>query len=228
MDQIITSYKIRPVVIHDEEVGQMLNDHLFDLTKGKKIARNMLLDEARAIIVKRIFANHLKFDIICLQEANYLDESIFSENYEVIFGSNSHSVNGVAWNTDRFSLLADLGEVQGRGNVVKLLDKSNSKIVLVASGHLTGCNPYRINNNDSIRGDKELKAILTLFDVIEADIKVIGMDSNVASLHPRLEILKNANFLMDYENFLDPTCTNPWQVLNTRIDWIAVQDGRPL
>jgi len=49
------------------------------------------------------------------------------------------------------------------------------------------------------------------------------MDSNVTSFHPRLDILKENGCMLDYENFLEPTCASPRLVLNTRIDWIAVQ-----
>lgn len=232
VDQVITSYKIRPVVIRDEEVNQMLKDHLSDLTKGKEAELPELLQEARALMAKRIFAHHLKYDIICLQEADYLDTSMFPEHYEVAFGESSHSINGVAWNKERFDLVEVVGSVMDRGFVVKLLNKESGKTVLVASGHISGCNPYRIENDpatglsDSSKGDTELKAIVELFDQGEADFLVIGMDSNVTSLHPRLNILKDASYQLDYENYLDPTCANPHQVLNTRIDWIAVKPGQ--
>jgi len=42
-------------------------------------------------------------------------------------------------------------------------------------------------------------------------------------LNPRLSLLRDADYTLDYENALDATCTNPWQVLNTRIDWIAIK-----
>jgi endonuclease/exonuclease/phosphatase family metal-dependent hydrolase len=203
----------------------MLQDHLIDLTNKESGNRNQIIEEARAIMAKRIFANHLKFDIICLQEADYLNPSMFPENYEVLFGKNTHSVNGIAWNKERFELVETIGELMDRIYLVKLQDKHNGKTVLVASGHLSGCNPYRVEKGDSTKGDHELKAILDLFDENDADFKVIGMDSNVTSLHPRLNILKEANFKIDYENHLESTCTNPHQVLNTRIDWITVKEG---
>jgi hypothetical protein len=31
---------------------------------------------------------------------------------------------------------------------------------------------------------------------------------------------------LDARNFLEPTCSNPYLVLNTRIDWIAVKGNR--
>lgn len=225
VDQIITSYKVRPVIIHDEEVHQMLYDHLNDLTQSSGSDVMEMLENGRAIMAKRIFTHHLKYDIICLQEADYLSKSMFPENYEILFSESSHSVNGVAWNKDKFELVDSIGNILGRGFAVKLLNKETGKTVLIASGHLTGCNPYRIEDNDSAKGDKELKTIVKIFDETEADFKIIGMDSNVTSLHPRLKILKEANYQLDFENYLEPTCANPYQVLNTRIDWIAVKDG---
>jgi hypothetical protein len=230
-DEIITTYQIRPVIIHDSEVSAILTDHLRDLTNKTKGDRNALLEEARGIMATRIFANHLKYDIICLQEADYLNESMFPEHYEVLFGSNSHSVNGIAWNKERFKQVETYGDIMGRGYAVKLQDKTSRKTVLVASGHLSGCNPYRVEHNakgvaDSSRGDNELATIIALLNANDADFKVIGMDSNVTSLHPRLNILKDSNYRIDYENYLEPTCTNPYQVLNTRIDWVAVQEGK--
>lgn len=230
-DAIITTYQIRPVVIHDSEVNKMLTDHLRDLTNKTKGERNALLEEARGIMATRIFENHLKYDIICLQEADYLNPSMFPDHYEVQFGENSHSVNGIAWHKDRFTLVETFGDIMGRGYAVKLKHKESGKTVLVATGHLSGCNPYRVETNrsgvaDSSRGDNELRTIIDLFNACEADFKVIGMDSNVTSLHPRLNILKEADYRIDYENYLEATCTNPYQVLNTRIDWIAVQEGK--
>lgn len=231
LEQTITSYKIRPISIHDEEVSQMLEEYLNEITFGKTGERNNIIEEARAKMAKRIFAHQLKYDIICLQEADYLNASMFPEHYEVIFSDNSHSINGILWNKKRFTLVETLGSIVGRGFAVKLEDNVSGKILLVASGHLTGCNPYRVDmsndgKKDSSAGDNELATIIDLFNTTEADFKIIGMDSNVTALHPRLRILKEANYHLDYENFFEPTCANPHQVLNTRIDWIAVQKGR--
>jgi hypothetical protein len=228
IDQIITSYKIRPVIIHDEEVKSMLADHINDLAKGtkdKKAKINDLLNETRSTMAKRIFSLHLKHDIICLQEADYLNSSSFPEHYEVLFSESFHSINGVAWNKDRFKLVENLGSIMGRAFVVKLQDKQSEKTVLVASGHISGCNPYKVENNDSTKGDNELKTVIALLDANDADVKIIGMDSNVTSLHPRLNILKDAGYTIDCNHFIEPTCTNPYQVLNTRIDWISVKEG---
>lgn len=220
----ITNYKIRPVAIQDREISDRIEEHLFHLTQGKEGDFNSLLEEARGIMAKEIFHHQLKYDIICLQEADYLDRYMFPGHYEVFFSETEHSVNGIAWNKERFELVESIGNIADRGFAVKLQDLENEKVIMVASGHLTGCNPYH-GGPDSAKGDEELKTIIDLFNEQEADICLIGVDSNVTSLHPRLNILKEANYCMDTENYLEPTCTNPYQVLNTRIDWIAVRSG---
>ncbi|HEY2811651.1 MAG TPA: hypothetical protein VGJ00_09730 [Rhabdochlamydiaceae bacterium] len=230
-ENMITSYKIRPVVIRDEKVNRMLDAHLGDLTKNKQASRPEQLQAARSLMAKRILVNHLNFDIICLQEADYLDSSLFPENYEVLFAQTKHSKNGIAWNKERFELVESLGNILGQAFAVQLHDKETSKTVLIASGHLTGCNPFRIETDpktgisDSSKGDSELQAIIDLFYLHRADLMIIGMDSNVTSLHPRLNILKDANYRIDCENYLDPTCTSPYLILNTRIDWIALKSS---
>lgn len=229
-DRMITSYKIRPVVIDDDEVIQMLGEHLQYPMNNKEAEAAQLLKDVRGTMAKRIFAHHLKHDIICLQEADYLEESMFPSSYEVLFAGSTHSKNGIAWNKNRFEYIETLGNIIDRAFVIHLLDKESGKTLLVASGHLSGCNPFHIETNhetmDSAKGDGELRAILELFDHYDADLKLIGMDSNVTSLHPRLNILKDARYQIDYENFLEPTCTNPHQVLNTRIDWIALKSSQ--
>lgn len=227
-EQIVSSYTERPIVIHDKEIKEILYSHLTDLTKERVDSLNDSLDVARYVMGKRIFAHQIKHDILCLQEADYLDSSQFPTYYEVLFSRTAHSVNAVAWNKNRFALMQELGDV-GRGYAILLRDLKLNKTVLVVSGHLTGCNPFsaihdpKTGKLDSERGDKELCAIIQLLQDEEADIKVLAMDSNVAATHPRLSQLKEADFILDYENYLEPTCTNPWQVLNTRIDWIAVK-----
>ncbi|PJD95672.1 MAG: hypothetical protein CK425_08190 [Parachlamydia sp.] len=228
-EKLMTNYKIRPVQIFDEEVNQMLDDHLRDLTKNTESPTLQLLDEARTIMAKRIFAHHLKYDIICLQEADYLDSSMFPEHYEVLLSETSQSINGIAYNKERFELVENIGDILGRGFAAQLRDKETAKTILVASGHLSGCNPYRIEKDpatgtdDSAKGDMEAQTIIDLFEEKGADLMLIGMDSNVTSLHPRLHILKNAGYQLDYENHLEASCTSPHQILNTRIDWITLK-----
>jgi hypothetical protein len=227
---IITPYKVRPVIIHDEEVKKMLHEHLNDVSRTEDTSTTELLQKARRIMATRAFAHHLNYDIICLQEADYLDHSLFPSNYEVLFADTSDSKNGIAWKKERFDLVQSL-DISGRAVAVQLRDKESNTTILVASGHLTGCNPYRVEKDpitgdlDSAKGDTELQTIIDLFDRQEVDVKIIGMDSNVTSLHPRLHILKDGGYQIDSENYLEPTCTNPYQVLNTRIDWIALKSN---
>lgn len=225
----ITSYKVRPVIIHDEKVNQMLDAHLNDLTNKQSCEREDKLQKVRTLMAARIFANHMNYDIICLQEADYLDASLFLENYDVLFAETEHSKNGIAWNKNRFELRESIGDILGRAFALSFLDKESGKTCIIASCHLTGCNPYQIEKNvetgisDAAKGDCELQAVIDLLNQQTADVMIIGMDSNVTSLHPRLNLLKNAQYKIDYENYLEPTCTNPYQVLNTRIDWIALK-----
>ncbi|MBA3602866.1 MAG: hypothetical protein H0W50_04330 [Parachlamydiaceae bacterium] len=223
----ITAYKDRPVEIHDEEVKQLLADHIVNLSHGKLKGA---IGEIRTVMAKRIFVNELKHDIICLQEADYLNSSMFPSNYTLMLDDNAKkSINGIAFNTERFALENEIGGCH-RFYALQLRDLITDKIITVASGHLSGCNPYHAHFDpntdvvDSSRGDKELQYGIDAIEDFRTDLMVIGMDSNVTSIHPRMEILKNANYILDYENYLEPTCANPHQVLNTRIDWIAIKD----
>lgn len=233
-NQIITSYKIRPIEISDKEVNQMIDDHLSDLSNIENGTRDQNLDDVRNTMAIRAFAHHLKYDIICLQEADYLNPTQFPKNYEVVFSDSTHSLQAIAWNKDRFDLIENIGDILGKGYVIKLRDKVTGKSILVASGHITGCNPYRVQKDpdtgvsDSAKGDNELQKIVELMENIEADIRIIGMDSNVTSLHPRLKILEEGSYQLDYKNHLETTCTNPYQVLNTRIDWIALKSDKKI
>lgn len=224
---MISSYHMRPVSMYDEEVVQQLNAHVKDLT-GREGDIEELIGEARDVMARRTFAYRMKYDIICLQEADYLNETLFPDYYQTLFGNTAHSKNGIAWNTKRFEQIETIGNIMNKAFAVLLIDKETNKTVLVASGHLTGCNPYRIDKGDSTKGDAELQAIIDLFNKSKADILLIGMDSNVTSLHPRMNILKNAGYQLDTENSLESTCTNPYQVLNTRIDWITLKTNHEI
>lgn len=110
-------------------------------------------------------------------------------------------------------------------------DIESGQIIAVASGHLSGCNPFQVEINertgkpDSAKGDRELQQIIEILKKSEADVKVIAIDSNVTAAHPRLSLLKDAGYSLDYQNYLEPTCTNPYQAISTRIDWIAVKSS---
>ncbi len=224
VEQVITSYHVRPIVIHDCDVRDRVYTHIGDLTHNKKSSFSELLDETRSIMAKRIFSQFLKTDIICLQETDYLNPSCFPSNYEVVLFNDTHSQTGMAWNTDRLETVKILGTIP-HALAVLLIDKETGKTLLIASGHLKGCNPFKVVDHDSSQGDQELQNIIDALDQQEADIKILGMDSNVTPLHPRLNILKNGDYQLDYTHFIESTCTNPYQVLNTRIDWIAVKSS---
>ncbi|KIC72379.1 hypothetical protein DB42_DE00250 [Neochlamydia sp. EPS4] len=74
-NEIITSYKVRPVVIHEKEVKQMLGEHFKDLSSDVEANTSTLLQEVHATMPMRVFAHHLKYDVICLREAGYFDNS---------------------------------------------------------------------------------------------------------------------------------------------------------
>ncbi|MBN9378500.1 MAG: hypothetical protein BGO14_08380 [Chlamydiales bacterium 38-26] len=224
--EMITSYKVRPALIMDEEVQQSLENHVKDLALDKEASWEDQIKQARAVMAKRIFHYHMKYDILCLQEADYLEPGMFPSNLGLILSHSTHSKNGVAWNKERFELVENVGDVLGRAYVIKLLEKETRKTILVASCHITGCNPYRLEDTDgkdSAKGDAELQAVVDILEEKNADFMIIGMDSNVTSLHPRLNIIKNANYRLDFENFFEATCSNPNLILNTRIDWIALK-----
>ena len=228
-EQMISSYNVRPVSLYDQEVEKTVINHLRTLSEDKTGSLPQLLNEGRSAMANRIFSRDMKFDIVCLQEANYLNRAMFPEKYQVSFADTSHLINGIAWNKDRFELVDAIGDLSGKAFAIELIDKETSKTILVASGHLSGCNPFRQEINqttgapDSAKGDAELQMIIDLFKERQADLMLIGMDSNVTSLHPRLQILKDAGYQIDDDHFIEPTCTNPYQVLNTRIDWIALK-----
>lgn len=232
-DATISHYKVRPVIISDNEIMEMIDNQLRDLTGKTEGDLQERLSETRSIMAQRIFNRQLKYDILCLQEADYLNSSLFPSQFDVLFDENTHSKNGIAWNKDRFEWIETIGNLMDRAFIVKLVDKDSKKTILVASAHLTGCDPYQVQYDpetklkDSAKGDKELKALLQLFSTQSADFKIIGMDSNVTSLHPRMRLLKKAGILLDAENHLEPTCSNSYFMLNTRIDWIGIQSDSP-
>ena len=227
--RMLTDYDVRPVVIYDREVVQMLTDHIRGIMGKDMQELQESLTPARAEMARRIFKHHLKYDIICLQEADYLDASLFPEDYEVVFSSAPSSLNGIAWKKERFAFVAQIGDIKRKAFVLELKDKESGKKVLIGSCHLSGCNPFQVDidpftgASDSEKGDHELQAAIALCDKQPADINVLGMDSNVTAWHPRLTLLKEAGYELDAENHLEPTCTNPYQVLQTRIDWIALK-----
>lgn len=231
--EMLSTYHVRPVELRDQEVHRMLLGHLQDLNKLNDGVADYkaLLTAGRGIMAERIFLHQLKYDIICLQEANYLKSDMFPAKYQVALADHNHSINGLAWNSERFALADLIGSINGDGFAAKLLDKETGQTVLVVSGHLSGCNPFEeiispeTKISDAAKGNKELTNIFQLFETLDADVKVIGMDSNVTPMHPRMKIIKKFGYQLDAENFLEPTCTNPYQILNTRIDWVAAKSN---
>jgi len=222
IEQTVTPYNVRPIVIHDEDIKQQLLDHVRDITGQIKgpLTLDSLLYAARKKMAKKIFSHQVTHDIICLQEINYLDVDLFPEHYEVQF-SNTNNGNGIAWNTNRFEFLETF-DCPGRTVALLLRDRDTQGRLFVISAHLPGCNPFFRVGADADKGDQELQAILDIAKDVEAKVKVIAMDSNVTATHPRLKILKSANYTLDYKNYLYPTCPHVGVLLNTRIDWIAV------
>jgi hypothetical protein len=232
-EKMVTPYDVRPIDLREPSIIRMLTQHLQDLSRSEDESSDVqaLLTLGRHIMAERIFRDNLKHDIICLQEADYLNDTMFPVHYEVAFSEAEHSVNAVAWNKERFQLIDNLGNIQGRGLAVKLLEIESGKVILVGTGHLTGCNPFtpvvnpETKHLDSDAGDNELKTIVQLFDNVEADVRVIAMDSNVTATHPRLKILKDYGYQIDSDNYFEQTCTNPYVIINTRIDWIALKSN---
>lgn len=234
-EAIVTAYNETPVVLRDEEVREILHHHISDLVKGQGLSweprdsLNKGLDIARRVMAERIFLHQLKYDIIALQEADYLSADMFPPHYDVRFSNTNHSVNGVAWNKTVFELVHVIGNVEGQGFVVELREIDSGQTVAIASGHLKGSNPFEVvydektGEPDSAKGDKGLQKLIDTLEKSAAEIKIVAMDSNVTATHPRLSLLKEAGYLLDYRDYLEPTCTSPWQILHTRLDWIAVK-----
>jgi hypothetical protein len=226
MAEAVTDHKIRPVIVYDPLLKERLIQHTQELTGG-----NVNIGQARKIMGIRTFNHYLPFDIICFQEAKYINSSVLPKKYTYLVGT-SKSKNGIAYNNERFELVEIIGDIAERAFAIKLKDKTTSKKILIASAHITGCHPYKIvidekGNLDSQKGDSELKAVIDRFESEKADFKLIAMDSNVTALHPRLNLVKQAGYQLDYENYLEPTCTNPIMVLPTRIDWIVLKNQTP-
>lgn len=217
-EAMITSYKERPIIIYDEEIKQRLHERLYDLVK-EEVSFEELVEKGTRIMAKRIFNHYVHTDIIAIQEATFLDSSLFPENY-VFLVSDKPNPNAIAFNMNRFAFIKKIEKDRSFGVLLK--DKETNKNVLISSEHLTGCNPF-LPTPDSLKGDQELTDTLERFEAIKADVKLIAMDSNVTATHPRLKFLKDYGYQIDYKHYLEPTCTFPYSLVNTWIDWIAVR-----
>lgn len=224
----ISSYKTRPVTIFDEEVAENLQAYLNHFSTEIESFQEQLT-RVRQLMAAKTLAEDLPYDILCLQESNYLDSSLFPESFSLQFGQGDHLKTGIAWNKNRFELIEQQDLLNGKAFIVHLLDKESGQTFWVASAHLTGSNPYRVEIDpqtglpDSTKGDAELQALLAFLDEQEGEAKIIGMDANVTALHPRLKLLRQADYQVDGENAWEATCTNPHFVMHTRIDWITVK-----
>lgn len=230
IDAMITPYTVRPPLIFDPRIHEQLQLHLDRLAPDQKEGGYGQICQVRRLLAKKSFHHLLRHDLICLQESDLLDKSLFPSHYAVEFAETAASKNGVAWNKERFQLIESIGNILDKAYAVKLVDIHSGKQLLVASAHLKGCNPFQVElepatgRSDSWQGDRELTKLLALFEAEEVDLVLIGMDSNVTATHPRLELLRQAGYQIDAKNYLEMSCTNPISVLNTRIDWIAVKN----
>lgn len=223
---VLSFYKVRPIVIGEERFKKQLNTHVKDLMGKPSETIHDQLPEVYAIMARRIFENHLDYDILCLQEADFLNPSFFPSRYEAVFSEHLYSRNAIAWNKEIFEHVADIGSIMDRALLVQLRHKPSGKELIVVSGHFTGCHPYKVEldpktgGQDSARGDQELTEVLKVLNTRSADLKILAADTNVTAFHPRLRLLYDAGYRADYQNFLEPTCCSPYLILNTRIDWI--------
>jgi len=278
-NRIISSYmgERASFRVQDQSVREMLNyqpGSMRALSSSKAMPPSE--DDVCKQQIRGIFRDSLRKDIICIQEANWIDHDVFAgSEYNSIFtnlppsetGSTQPPKNGIAWNRNRFDLIKVIESVAKRAIAVQLRDKENGKIVSVASAHISGCDPFYRNEQvpnprrarevtapseeeektaevassslaldssitqerqriyDSTKGDVELRDLLEKLDQESSDVSVIGVDSNVTSLHPRMGILKELGYQLDYTHYLYPTSTNPNCCLDTRIDWIVVKEG---
>lgn len=230
LQDTITPYHVSPISLYDDEVRRSLVDQARSIL-GEGAEED--LPRVRKQMLRDIFEKHLKHDIICLQEANEIDPDMFPEGYNVRIARNPWSKNAIVWKKDRFKCQKIIGNRLQRAFAVCLQDKKTGREIAVASAHLQGCDPFipRINegreNYDCTPGDSQLGLLLTTLEQEFPDqIKLIGMDANVTALHPRLYLLKDLGYQVDYSKCIGPTCTNPYQILDTKIDWIALKQGK--
>ncbi len=126
--------------------------------------------------IKEIFRDSLHQDIICIQEANWINHEMFaSSKYDSIFTTSASSESratqpsrkGIAWNRDRFAFVKPIESIEKRAIAVQLRDKINNKIVSVVSALVSGCDPF--SPREVVR--KVLREVenLSLSDQIGAD-----------------------------------------------------------
>jgi exonuclease III len=268
--------------VNDTEVREILNHNEGNPEVSFPRPRLELSEDAFCKKqLRNIFSTSLRKDIICIQEANWIDHELFVlSEYDSIFthipsegtGATSPPKAGIAWNNNRFKFIKVIENVAKRAIAVQLQDKRTGKTLSVASAHISGCHPFYPNQlagkvakvkdqsfataqlgelteskeeaqlkgdlvaesesldtveivYDSTKGDNELRDLLEKLHGVNSDMTVIGADLNTTALHPRMSLLKDFGYELDYTNHLYPTSTNPNYCLDTRIDWIAVKKG---
>jgi len=228
---MISHYQDPHVIIYDKEVFHNILNHCQKVMLDHNLPiKGLTFEEkigaCRSIMAKDFFRRNSSYDIIALQEADdFIQNKSIPKEYEVLAASQTHSINALCFKKERFTLIRKTYIKEGQGIVAHLFDKTTQKTITIASAHLTGCNPY-VKGPDSEKGDKQLKALISYLEKDDGNIKVIAMDSNVTAVHPRLKIVKDHHFILDYKNYIYPTCTSPYYCVDTRLDWIAVYDNK--
>lgn len=219
---MMSDYKTFPIKIEDQKIIDAVMEQV-----GSLNPQTILLERQR--LYQKIVGSALNTDILCFQEADYMPESLLPSWYASVQSNRDKSIQRIAWNADRFELIQNIGDIASdKGFAVLLRDNTTQKTVAVATGHLMGCNPFqRVYDQegkpDSIKGDKQLSTIIQTLDRTGADVQIVGMDSNVTALHPRLQLLRRAGFAFDGDHFIETTCPSPYFICNTRLDWIAAK-----
>ncbi len=154
--------------------------------------------------------------IICLQEAprdpnsGKLDaerlKNWLGDSYEFITGDNEDTL--VAWDTKQFGIKRQIEtpDVQGIKakelfTIVDLVHTGSQKVVRVISGHFQGCLDTRHDSEDAAEGTRQLQLALQIAekDSKGVDVVFFGCDANVEPEHPRIDVLRNASYVMDGE-----------------------------
>lgn len=219
---MMSDFKTFPVVVNEQQIVDAVMEQV-----GSMDPQAILLERQR--LYQKIVREALNTDILCFQEADYMPASQLPSRYESVQSDRNKSIQRIAWNANRFELIQNFGDIASdKGFAVLLRDKTSQKTVAVASAHLQGCNPFqRVYDQegtpDSIKGDKQLSAVINTLDRTGADVQLVGIDSNVTALHPRLQMLRTAGFEFDADHFIEPTCPSPYFICNTRLDWIAAK-----
>ena len=211
-----------PIKIEDSRIVDTV------MEQAGSLSNQAILSE-RQRLYQKIVGDALGTDIVCFQEADYMPVSMLPSDYASVQSNREKSINRIAWNANRFELIQNLGDIaSNKGFAVVLRDKTTQKMVAIATGHLQGCNPFQkvydeAGKPDSAKGDQQLSAIVQALDRTGAEVQIVGIDSNVTALHPRLQILRTAGFEFDGDHFIETTCPSPYFICNTRLDWIAAK-----